>query len=67
MKITDATLKQEALWGAKAIATFLGTTVDRVYRWAEDPTVPIHKRGGTYFALKSELWAWLRSENPEAA
>lgn len=63
MKITEDTLKREALWTAKAIASFLGCTVDRVYRWAEDPAVPIYKRGGCYFAIRSELWAWLRAGN----
>ena len=65
--VTDLTLKAEALWTAKAIASFLGCTVDRVYRWADDPAVPIYKKGGSYFALKSELWAWLRAGKPEIA
>lgn len=60
-KITDLNLSREALWGGKAIAGFLGCSVERVYRWADDPEVPITRRGGTYFALKSELWAWLRA------
>ena len=63
MKLTDITLRRDALWTAKAIADFLGCTVDRVYRWADDPAVPIYRRGGTYFAIKSELWAWLRAGN----
>lgn len=66
--ITDLNLSREALWSAKAIASFLGCSVESVYRWAEMPDVPVYRRGGNYFALKSELWAWLRSSvtgNPE--
>lgn len=65
--VTDLSLSKEALWSAKAIAAFLGCPVDRVYRWADDPSVPICKKGGSYFALKTELWAWLRADISDTA
>lgn len=55
----------ETLWGAKAIATFIGVSVDTVYVWATDPMKPIYKPGGRYCANKDELALWLRSKPGE--
>ena len=55
--------KPEKLWGAPAIAAALGVSVDKVYRLARMPEVPIFKPpGGGYFAVRSEIQAWLRSK-----
>jgi hypothetical protein len=50
------------LWGAKAIAAFIGRSVDVVYELADDETAPVHKPGGRYYAAKSELRCWLRTK-----
>lgn len=52
----------DALWGAKAIARFIGASVDFVYVLAADPAAPVYKPGGRYFANKAELEVWLRSK-----
>ena len=52
----------EALWGAKAIANFMGRSVDTVYTMADDPKAPVYKPGGRYLAMKSELLIWLRTK-----
>lgn len=66
-KATDEILAGERkLWGASAIAAFLGISVDKVYTLAKNPVVPVYKpEGGGYFAFKSELMAWLRTKPPE--
>ncbi|MEQ8291870.1 MAG: DNA-binding protein [Marinovum algicola] len=55
----------EKLWGLACIARFLGVSESTVRRWAVDPDVPIYKPQGvgTYFALRSELCAWLRGKS----
>lgn len=50
------------LWGAKAIANFLGVSVSNIYDLALDPTCPIYKPSNRYFAIKSELIRWARSK-----
>lgn len=47
------------IWGAPAIARFLGVSVDTVYALAKDPDCPVYKPSG-YFAYRYELEAWLR-------
>lgn len=55
--------KPDKLWGAPAIACALGVSEDTVRRWAIEPDVPIYApRRGTYFAVRSELQAWLRQK-----
>ena len=63
--ITDATLSREAIWGAKNIANFMGASVEIVYDLADDPDAPFYKPGGRYFAIKSEIWHWLRQKAPK--
>ncbi len=61
----DAMTKgQEKLWGLGKIADFLGVSESTARRWANCDDVPIYKPVGqnTYFALRSELDAWLRSK-----
>lgn len=53
---------ERKLWGAEAIAAFLGVSADTVYDLAKAPGVPIYKPGGRYFAFKSELLVWLRTK-----
>lgn len=50
------------LWGAVEIARVLGCSVASVYRWAEEPGVPIYRPGGRYFAYRNELERWLKSK-----
>ena len=50
------------LWGAKAIANFMGRSVDTVYNLADDPKAPIYKPGGRYCAIKSELLVWIKTK-----
>jgi hypothetical protein len=50
------------LWGAKAIANFMGRSVDTVYNLADDPKAPVYKPGGRYYAIKSELIVWLKTK-----
>ncbi|PBB85724.1 helix-turn-helix domain-containing protein [Mesorhizobium sp. WSM3876] len=52
----------DALWGAKAIAKFLGLNVERLYSLADEPDCPIGRPSGRYFARKSELREWLRKK-----
>lgn len=47
------------LWGAKAIANHLEVTEGVVYSLAEDPSCPITRPSGKYFARKSRLDEWL--------
>ncbi len=52
----------DALWGAKAIARFIGASVDFVYELADDPSAPVYKPSGRYYSTKEELRQWLRSK-----
>lgn len=52
----------QKLWGAPEIARVLGLSIDAVYRLARDPSVPIYRPGGRYFAVRSELQTWLRTK-----
>lgn len=52
----------ERLWGLTAIAQAIGLSVDATRRLAETQRAPIYRPDGRrYFALRSELNAWLRS------
>lgn len=52
----------ERIWGQEAIARAIGKSVASVRRYASRPDVPIYRPGGQYFALRSELNAWLRTK-----
>ncbi len=54
--------RDQKLWGLPLIAQALGVSVDTARRWARDPSrnLPVSKPGGRYFAMRSELLAWLR-------
>lgn len=54
---------ERKLWGLPHIAQVLGVGVDKARMLAHDPNVPIYRPigSGRYFALRSELMAWLRS------
>jgi hypothetical protein len=60
----NAATSDDHLWGAKAIAQFIGRSVDVVYELADDEAAPVHKPGGRYYAAKSELRCWLRTNSP---
>lgn len=53
----------DAIWGARAIAKFLGLSESRTYELADDEKCPIYRPSGRYFALKSELLQWLRTKS----
>ena len=61
----------QRLDGWKAIANFLGRERTTAIRWANDRGLPVHRvpggRTGTVFALRSELEAWLASDQRDAA
>ncbi|WP_245639396.1 DNA-binding protein [Rubellimicrobium mesophilum] len=52
----------DKIWGLRAIAQALGLSVDTTRRLASKPGVPIYQPAGRYFAVRSELNAWLRSK-----
>lgn len=58
----DATGRSERLESWKEIAAHLGRGVTTVQRWEQHEGLPVHRlphaRGGSVFALKSELDAW---------
>ncbi len=56
-----ATLRGNALWGAKAIASFLDCSTDKVHS-LKDTDAPIRKIGGQLFALRSDLLEWLNQQ-----
>ncbi|WP_040651508.1 hypothetical protein [Roseovarius sp. 217] len=52
----------EKLWGLTNIAAAIGLSVDKTRRLAKLEHVPIYRPDGrSYFALKSELNTWLRT------
>lgn len=55
------TLRGNALWGAKAIASFLDCSLDKVHSLKETDA-PIKKIGGQLFALRSDLMEWLQQQ-----
>lgn len=66
-QVSDLDLHTQAIWGLKNLAKFMGCSVDRVRTMAKDPTCPISRPGGQWFALKDELWAWMRLKPSKAA
>jgi hypothetical protein len=50
------------LWGAKAIAHFIGLSVDAVYDLASGGHAPIYKPNGRYYSTRTELSGWLRTK-----
>ena len=58
----------EKLWGLAAISSALGLSLDATRKLAKSDAVPITRPAGSkrYFALRSELNAWLRGDEPEA-
>lgn len=59
--IPPDTLRGNALWGAKAIASFLDCSTDKVHT-LKDGGAPIKKIGGQIFALRTDLMDWLRQQ-----
>ena len=52
----------EKLWGLTSISAAIGISVDKTRRLAQMDDVPIYRPDGkSYFALKSELNTWLRT------
>lgn len=64
IRLDEYSLGTEKLWGLPAIAKFLGLSVHAVRDLAQQPDVPIFKPAGgnRYFAVRSELWRWLRTK-----
>lgn len=67
LQLTRSSLATESLWGALAIANFMGVSDDYVRKLAKakeiDPRCPIRQRGGRYYATKTEIVAWLISDS----
>lgn len=60
IKITELSLRDEAMWGAQNIARLARVSVDTVYEWAKIPDCPIWQPDGKrYFILKSQFMRWL--------
>jgi hypothetical protein len=54
-------LATESLWGAKAIARFMGLSEDTVLRMEKrDPSFPVRRRGGRIFSTRTEIVVWLQ-------
>jgi hypothetical protein len=52
----------EKLWGLTNIAAAVGISIDKARNLAQMDDVPIYRPDGrSYFALKSELNLWLRT------
>ncbi len=49
----------DLLFGAKAIASFLGISARQVYRLIYDDVIPSFKLGGTVAARRSSLQKWM--------
>lgn len=62
IRLDEYSLGAEKLWGLPAIAKFLGLSIDAVRDLAKQPDVPIFRPGKRYFAVRSELWRWLRTK-----
>lgn len=66
-----ATRFPDRLTSWKEIAAYLGREVRTVQRWEKRERLPVHRhqheRGGTVYAFRGELDAWLASRSPEAA
>lgn len=60
IKLNEPDLYVERIWGLPAIAAFLDVSVDTARRWARKPDVPIYKTGGRHWAIRSELFRWMR-------
>jgi len=52
----------DILWGARAVADFLGCNVKKVYRLAEDPKWPFFKASGKLCARRSALTAFVAAK-----
>jgi aspartate aminotransferase-like enzyme len=51
----------EKLWGLTSISAAIGVSVDKTRRLARLDHVPIYRPDGkSYFALRTELNAWLK-------
>lgn len=58
----------EKIWGLTNIAAALGVGVDKARRIAQLDHSPIYQPDGeSYFAVRSELNAWLRSKREGSA
>ncbi len=63
-----STLALESLWGSRAIAKFMGVSVDFVRKLeVEDATFPARRRGGRLYVTKSEIVRWLAAPSSNAA
>ena len=63
--IEATTVQADALWGASAIAAFIGVSRRRAFFLLQAGILPARKVGGTWCALKSALLAYLRGEKKE--
>jgi excisionase family DNA binding protein len=59
--MNDNNLASDLLWGAAAIASYLGLPRRAVYHAASKGTLPHFRMGDTLAARKSELAVWASS------
>jgi len=50
---------RRTLTGWKALAQYLGVSIDTLRRWKAEAGLPVHKRGGYVFAFPEEIDAWI--------
>lgn len=56
-----SSLATESLWGAAAIAKFMGVSDDFVRKLALRDDAPIRTKAGRYFCTRTEIVVWLAS------
>jgi hypothetical protein len=68
IKLNEINLREEATWGAPAIAKIARVSPDVIPEWAKLADCPITKPDGKrYFVLKSALVRWLTTKKAIAA
>ncbi|WP_422032225.1 DNA-binding protein [Roseovarius sp.] len=60
----DTLTSPEKIWGLNNIAQALGVSTDKARRLARLDDCPIYRPepGGSFFAFRSELMAWLKKK-----
>lgn len=56
-----SSLATESLWGASAIAKFMGVSDDFVRSMAKRQDTPIRWKAGRYYCTRTEIVTWLSS------
>jgi hypothetical protein len=59
-------ISSDAVWGASAIARFLGVSEKRVYTLTKEGKLPVGKIGGQLFSTVGRLQRFLDQRIPDA-